>query len=298
MDHDYAKIITKIDQIIQTNGIQYYIKKWHKIDIPTHFDSHEKFIQFLGKYVAAYHHHSFIMSKILYAKYTKKYYDANKIEERPLPKFKYDADTKIGTIVFFHFYNDFDQTKTLAIGTRIINLVHKKYIRWQKLGLNGLIIDLRKHLGGNMWVAVPSLKDILGNTTLLSFNKVKTNFSDQKWINMANKEIKFDEKFLSSDIAFDKKIAIIVSNETASSGEIIASIFYGRKNVKIFGDKTNRTAGFASANETIKINDDISFLFTSDLITTVNGTFLVDEYIKVDQKTNTPIKNAKKWINK
>ena len=296
MDHNYITIIKTINDIVQKYGIQKYVIKWHKLDIPNKFDSYTEFMAFLQKYVASYHHHSFIVSKTLYSESSKKYYNDNNIEARPLPKFKYDMNNKIGTIIFYHFYNGFDQTENDKDAIEMFNLVHKKYIKWKKLNINGLIIDVRKHLGGNMWPCINALVDILGDTTLLSFNQVETKFTEKKWTNIINKKIIWSGQFLSSELAFDKKIAVIVSNKTTSSGEFITAIFYGRKNVKIFGDKTDKTAGYASSNKTIQVNDDISFYFTNSLITTIDGTFHIDEYIKVDQKTNTPTNNAKKWI--
>ena len=293
---NYLIIIKQIDNTIQTNGIPYYIKKWKKIPIPDNFNDYNNFIIFLKKYVNAYHFHTHIKSEQLYNKIQKKYMKQNKIKERPMPTFKFDKTNKIGMITFYYFYNSYDEQINIKDTNKIIKLVHNYYIKWHDM--NGLIIDLRNHEGGNMWPHVKSLIDILGNTTLLSFNNVKTKRTDKKWINIRNGMMYYDQEFMSNKLAFNNKIAVIVSDKTISSGEFITSIFYGRKNVKIFGDKVKKTGGYFSANGSIKINDDITLHFTSSLCTTVNGTFHKDEIIYVDKMTHKPITEAKKWILK
>jgi hypothetical protein len=169
MDNYYI-IIKQIDNTIQTNGIPYYIKKWKKIPIPNNFNDYDDFLIFLKKYVNEYHFHTYIKSEYLYNKIQKKYMKQNKIKERPLPTFKFDKINKIGMITFFHFYNSYDEQINVKDTDKIIKLVHKYYIKWHGQNINGLIIDLRNHEGGNMWPHVKSLIDILGDTTLLSFN--------------------------------------------------------------------------------------------------------------------------------
>jgi len=293
MSTNYTSIINKIDKLIKKHGIPYYLKKWKKPKTQTQFESYEDFIKYLNKYTRSYHPHSHVDSKILSESSTK----SSNIKDRQLPEFKWDIKNKIGTIIFYHFYNGYDQTKNNKDTNKIIKLVRTTYKKWNKLGITGLIIDLRKHIGGNMWPHVSSLVDILGDTSLLSVNKIKTKFTDKKWTNIKDNKIEHGKKFLSNKLSFEKPIAIIVSKNTESSGEFIASIFYGRDNTKIFGDKTNKTGGYLSANYEIKINDDIRFTFTADFCTTVDGTFHLKEYISVDKKTTSPITDAKKWIS-
>ncbi|ARF11801.1 peptidase family S41 [Klosneuvirus KNV1] len=296
MTNEYHKIINKVYNIIKKEGIPYYLDKWKKPLIPENFESYEDFLYFLYKYVQSYHTHSFVYSISKTEKYNKQNISQN--NERQMPAFKYDERTKIGTITYYQFINDYNnEKKTMNDYKKLIKLVQATYQSWNQKGLNGLIIDLRKHTGGNMWPAVESLQDILGDTSLLSFTNVKSKFSDKKWINIQNGKImKKDDKLVTAKIKFDNPIAVIVSQNTASSGEFITGIFYGRNNVKIFGDKTNKTAGFFSVNKTIKINDDLIFNLTNKLCTTVDGTFHVDEVIYVDKTTNSPIGDAKDWI--
>jgi len=295
-------IITKINKVITKYGIPYYVKKWKKIEVPKNFDPYYDPI-FLNKYVKTYHPHSFTISKFLYNKHNKSI-KKNQIkqkneDERPMPTFKYDQKNKIGMITFYHFITShLTEKEVKKENKKMVRLVEGVLKKWDVDNLNGLIIDLRKHSGGNMWPAIESLKTILGNNvTLLSFSNVKTKKSDNKWVNIKNGKIN-NGKYISNKLVYIRPIAILVSDDTASSGEFIAATFYGRENVKIFGDNTIKTAGALSANTSIKINNDITLFITVTLCTTADGTFHLDECLYVDKKTKTPVTDAKKWIMK
>ena len=288
------QIVGKIDNIITKFGIPKYVKKWHKLSIPNNLFDYGKIIGFLYKYVQKYHHHSFVQSQKLITETSEE--NSQELLMRPMPNFSWNDQNKIGTIKFYHFINGYDQNENEQDTNKLINLV-KKYIRtWTKNNLNGIAIDLTSHTGGNMWPTVNSLVDLLGNTTLFSWNNQKTKFTDKKWCNQIDGQVKFNQKFLTNALDFDRPIAIIVSNETASSGEFIASIFYGRSNVKIFGDNTNRTAGQLSVNQGFKINKDITLYIPVKLETTVDGVFQDQEYLTVDVNSKYPFDDAADWI--
>ena len=290
---NYHNIIKKIDKIIIKNGIPYYIKKWKPLKIPNDFDNYKKFILFLKEYVYKYHKHTFINSyKFISNNYkNNNNFKIKKNNDRKIPTFIFDDKTKIGKIIFYHFIGGEDNIEF----SKIVNITRKKLKIWNNQNIKGLIIDLTEHFGGNMWCVVDGLKDILGNTTLFSWNNDKTNKNDKKWININNGVLTFNNNFITNKINFIYPIAIIVSQNTSSSGELIASIFLGRKNTKFFGKNTNKTNGLMSVNNTISINNDISINLTEKLITTIDGIFHKEQIIYVN-KTSKPIIDAKKWI--
>ena len=293
-DHaQYVNITNKIIDTIKKNGIPFYVKKWKIPIIPSKFDSYDDFFRFVTGLCMEYNNHTFPLSQTI--NIIKNKNNKNIQFDRPYPKFKYDMKNKIGTIIFYHFYGY--GNKQVEKDTRaIIKLVRTNYKKFIKLGLFGLIIDLRKHFGGNMWPCVNSLIDIYGNTTLLSFNNTKTKISDNKWINVINNKIMYEQKFLANKLAFGGPIAIIVSNKTMSSGELITATFMGKPNVKIFGDKTNKTGGYFSINNIFKINNDIDLAVTVSFPTTSDGIFHKNNYIMLDHTSHKPISDAKKWI--
>ena len=93
---------------------------------------------------------------------------------------------------------------------------------------------------------------------------------------------------------FPKPIAIIIGKNTSSSGEISAAIFYGKPNIKFFGEPTG---GALSINEGHKINDNLELIITTAFYQTTDKKIHYDEKLYPDYQTNNPIKDAIKWIN-
>ena len=291
----YTKIFKNIKEKIIKNGINIYLKKWKELDLPKSFKNYKDFILFIDAYLKKYHKHTFILSKkidLIENKKSKKE-DKKIINDKKIPDFNYNYKTKIGKIKFYHFYGG-NKDKEFNI---ITNELQKKINEWNKLGMKGLILDLTKHFGGNMWPVVYGLKDILGETTLFSWNNKKTSKKENKWMNMDSSGKLKHGRFLTDKLKFKNPIAVIVSKDTASSGEFITSIFIGRENCKIFGKNTNKTAGFFSVNGNIKINNDIELVLTQSLETTVDGKFHDNEIIYV-KETTKPLTSAKEYILK
>lgn len=273
---DISKLKQSIDNIIITNGIPKYVKIWEKkrksIKVKT-WDH-------LQLYIKLYHHHSFVYfsedRKVIINKYKLK----NKLP---------DITTKnnVFIIKYYGFDNDVKPSQE-----KLVNYVKNKLDKNLKQ-LTGIIIDLRKHHGGNMYPFIYSLSSILNNTTLLSFTNRKIKKLDKSWVNMINEEIIFDDKFLSDELPIQLPIAIIIGKQTASAGEFDAIIFKGRKNTKFFG---NDTYGSLSANKTIEISKDILFVMTETLVEDVKFKLYESEKLKPDVYTVTPIKDAIKWI--
>jgi hypothetical protein len=304
------KLLEKIDKIIKTKGIPKYIKKFKsstklRNEIINYPHKDNKFCSLLEKYVNNYHHHSHIRCNFFENKLNKNKFEIpkhlpKKIKDtffiaRPEPEFSYDTKTKIGKIVFYKFLGFLEK-----------NTLDKDYIKHIKLvqeflnkyTFNGLILDLRLHQGGIMWTTLIGLKLIIQNIPLYIFTKSDSPKKDDLYLSIDNKPFISKEKFRTKEIKLtttklnvDYPIAIIIGKYTYSSGELIASAFSGKDNVKIFG---KRSGGGLSSNETIYLTKDIEFIFTSELVRLTNGIF--KEHLEPDIKTNTPITDAKKWI--
>ena len=164
----------------------------------------------------------------------------------------------------------------------------KKFINNKKL--KGLIIDFRKHHGGNMHPLIKAFDKFFNNTTLFAWSKRKIKKTDNNWVNMKNYKLEWDKPFLKNDINTNIPIAIIIGKNTFSSGEIVASCFINSKNVKFFG---SNSGGGLSINKGYDI-DGYQLQLTVELQTNKDGKF--QEYIEPDIYTKTPIKDAKKWI--
>ena len=121
--------------------------------------------------------------------------------------------------------------------------------------VNGWIIDLRDNKGGNMWPMLLGIGPIIGNGTAGYFVNNKNVF--MKW--GYNEGETFVERSIKSklDNAYqlknvNKKIAVLINSNTASSGEAIAVAFKGLPKTRFFG---NKTRGQTTANSTFYLSD-------------------------------------------
>lgn len=114
--------------------------------------------------------------------------------------------------------------------------------------VKGWIIDLRFNTGGNVAPMLLALYDLLGDNvvwTELNENKkivgkYKLNQGSYIYHSKAIASIQPDGRLIDKD-----KVALITGPFTASSGEVTALAFKGRKNTIFIGDDT---AGYTTAN--------------------------------------------------
>jgi carboxyl-terminal processing protease len=89
---------------------------------------------------------------------------------------------------------------------------------------------------------------------------------------------------------------VLIGPITASSGEMTAIAFIGRKNVRLFG---NATAGFTSANRTYQLNDGALLALTEmgvgdRLSREYSGPIVADEHVR-DKNAKSA---ALKWLKR
>ncbi|WP_073552217.1 S41 family peptidase [Elizabethkingia meningoseptica] len=128
--------------------------------------------------------------------------------------------------------------------------------------LKGIIVDLRLNVGGNMYPMISGIAPLLGDGKAGSF--VQEGKKQSPWsVKDGNIFLGHTQQVtLQNNCTPDKKIkiAILTGPATASSGEATAISFIGKNNVKLIGEKT---AGLVSANNTIKITDDLYYFLSS-----------------------------------
>jgi C-terminal processing protease CtpA/Prc len=292
---DHKKIIDKINNIIKKDGIPSYVKKWKPKKMKKKYNNDKEFLVALAEFTKSYHFHSGIIYKDKYVP-TKKQLEKWKsmsipikkmTQKRRMPSFTYSD--KIGRITFYQFIG---KHKTDA--KKLEKLVKKHIEEWEKKNIKGLILDFRNHYGGNIFPLYDAFSNLFNNSTIYGWSNKKAKKKDTVWVNIENGKLKHNRKFLNDKINFDGNIAVIIGPNTGKSGEFASLMFYGRDNVKFFG---RPSAGSLSANQVIKINNDVDLMLTSSLVNTVDGTFHEEEKIYPDKITHKPIINAKKWIN-
>jgi hypothetical protein len=118
------------------------------------------------------------------------------------------------------------------------------------------ILDLRVNTGGSMYQMLAGLADLLGEGMVGQFvNQHKQ--PDGAWIINAG-NIYLDTQQVSSvdhqplGIPNDLPLAVLISGQTASSGEVVAIATVGRKNSVLIGEPS---AGYTTANQGFSINE-------------------------------------------
>ena len=100
-------------------------------------------------------------------------------------------------------------------------------------------------------------------------------------------------KYKSNKNYFPVPIAVIIGKHTASAGEIGASMFYNKPNIKFFGQST---IGALSVNQGYEINKYLELNLTMTLLQTTDKKIHYDEKLYPDVETKNPVKDAIKWI--
>lgn len=123
--------------------------------------------------------------------------------------------------------------------------------------IKGWIIDLRVNTGGNMYQMLAGLGNLLGDGKIGAFVNQHQQ-EDGVW-SIRNGNIYIDSSKVS-DIASTQgtksktlPMVVLISGQTASSGEVVAISTIGRKKTILIGENS---AGYTTANQGFVINKD------------------------------------------
>lgn len=130
--------------------------------------------------------------------------------------------------------------------------------------LIGWIVDLRGNLGGNMWPMLAGIGPILGEGTAGYFidpdnNQNSWGFSNGSALSNgvnAVTQISNSYELLNQN----PKVAVLLNNSVASSGEALAVSFIGREKTRSFGAST---CGRSTSNSTFTLSDGASLFLTT-----------------------------------
>jgi len=214
-------------------------------------------------------------------------------EEKNL--FELKVDGYIGIINIYGFPYDF----TSEDGKDeeyyyFVNSIRKFILRDD---LKYIVLDIRENMGGYYIPMVMAFMEYLNNRTLFAFEEYGTKEKINEWVNMIGGEIKYGE-FISKNNKDKKPLAVLISRNTISSGEILASCFlpnkkdsfYDKNNIRLFGEKTG---GYLSINESFVFGDIVVNL---TLFRHVSRNGKKSKYISPHKITSDPYLEAKKWF--
>lgn len=159
----------------------------------------------------------------------------------------------------------------------------------------GWVLDLRENYGGNMYpmlAAIAALLDVDQPVGFIDRNGVETPV-----------EVTVDGVSSGDDpgleISLDSiraigagPLAVLTSDRTASSGEVVAIALTGRPGTRSFGETTN---GFTTGNEVYQLLDGSSLLLTEAWAANRDGTIFPDG-ITPDTITKQPLDDAQAWL--
>ncbi len=155
--------------------------------------------------------------------------------------------------------------------------------------VKGVCIDLRGNHGGNMYPMIAAVHRFLPDDILLKF-KMRRRFRSVMPI---NKEFVANLVGVEIESRINCPVAILTDEETASSGEAVLLCFRGLDNVRVFGSPT---AGYASANESIILDNGsiLALTVSGDIART--GEIFCDDPIIPDVETESPEEDALLWL--
>jgi len=183
--------------------------------------------------------------------------------------------------------------------------IQDKVCELSEKGAKDWIIDLRYNGGGNMHPMVEGIAAIIGEGNVGGTVGL-TPEESPAW-KVENGDFYYGDYSIQfeNDCTVEKEanVAVLTSVYTASSGEVVAVVFKGRKNTKFFGEKT---MGMTTATDWKVINDStfmtISVSYYKDRLGHVYKDYVdVDEKVAfhktADLATDEGVKKAKKWLN-
>lgn len=155
--------------------------------------------------------------------------------------------------------------------------------------VKGVCIDLRGNHGGNMYPMIAAVHRFLPDDILLKF-KMRRRFRSVMPI---NKEFVANLVGVEIESRINCPVAILTDEETASSGEAVLLCCRGLDNVRVFGSPT---AGYASANESIILDNGSILALTVSCDIARTGEIFCDDPIVPDVETESPEEDALLWL--
>jgi hypothetical protein len=181
--------------------------------------------------------------------------------------------------------------------TNFANNIQSQIKSQDHADIKGWIVDLRSNLGGNMWPMIAGAGPLLGEGIagyFINADGVESSWSYSDGSSKAdgNMITKVNEPY--ELLVPDPKVAVLLDNGIASSGEVMAISFIGRENTKSFGSPT---CGLSTANSSYNLSGNCKLILTvADLADRDKKTYGFP--INPDQTSNnqTIIQDAVEWL--
>lgn len=158
----------------------------------------------------------------------------------------------------------------------------------------GLVVDLRRNTGGNMWPMLYGVRPLLGPAPYGYFAKAH---ELEPW--SADGGVAGDESAsLAAQYPLDAPVAVLIGPETASAGEALAVAFKGRANTMFFGAPTR---GLTTATQRIDVSDSYYIFASVSYLADSSGTIyrsVIAPDVRVESvgREDTVVTKAREWL--
>ena len=208
-------------------------------------------------------------------------------------------NNNVGYIKIPYILGHYDSTQIWVDSLRSI------YEKYNDTNTKGWIIDLRGNFGGNIHPMLTGLYPFFGDTIVLTFVQRNGENEGYRFANgfligtVENKMVKQLMSYKKLKIGSDnKKLAVIIDNKVASSGEILAIALSNRDNTKLFGTET---AGIPTIVRNWQLSDGAFLgIVTGAFLDKHNNPYIrsIKPNVQVDNiNSNEAIDKAIEWIN-
>ena len=237
--------------------------------------------------------------------------------DRRLPDVRFDERTLVGYIRLYRFVSPVGQVVG-ADYAAVVKLLQGSIQQWKARGMRGLVIDLRRHVGGSIFPALEGLRDVIGaGTRLFGWAQRVDRHGTPRVARGDWAVLRADKPGMRHVLGSKRRgtsvvwpsphdgvprVAVIVGRYTASAGEIIASVFVNRgaDRVRIFG--ASPTAGANSANQEFPMGKACGgawLVLTTHRIVFHDGSCPdARERLHPDVLTPRPLQAALSWVTK
>ncbi|RUO73178.1 S41 family peptidase [Idiomarina ramblicola] len=179
---------------------------------------------------------------------------------------------------------------------RYIKELHDEINRQKDRDTKTWIIDFRYNSGGNMWPMLAAVAPLLSNGVHGYFVKPdgsKTAWGTYDGQSFLNNQFMIGvEKPSVGDV--DMPIAVLSSEQTASSGEALLVAVKDKANVRSFGEPS---CGMSTSNRSFKLSNGATLNITTAIMASKSGTIFGGR-IPVDESSSRPVEDAIQWINR
>lgn len=172
-------------------------------------------------------------------------------------------------VPFLMISPDLSKAAVKVKATEYVEQLTNEIKNQDKKEIIGWVIDLRFNSGGNMWPMLLALRPFLTKGTLGYFIRgeeaAEWSYVDGDIKNGWNSS---KQRLLSKDISYElqnkhKKIAVLIGNNTSSSGEAVAIALASIENMNYFG--TN-SSGYSTANQSFKMREGEHLILTTSVM--------------------------------